>query len=148
MSVLFELELLSFVFNADPDPAFHSNADPDPSSQISTDSCGTGSLQPWSGWLSEQIFIKWSNTMVRVHQTCTVKAGNFVTFFAQIYFFLKNALKGQCHEIFCFWFSFPPAPEYSIKTVSNFFENSRRYSQLRVCHRCQRHRWQMEKIFK
>ncbi len=27
-------------------------------------------------------------------------------------------LKGQCHEIFCFWFfswiSFPPAPEYSI----------------------------------
>ncbi len=35
-------------------------------------------------------------------------------------------LKGQCHEIFCFWFffikiSFPPAPEYSIKTVSNFF---------------------------
>ncbi len=33
-------------------------------------------------------------------------------------------LKGQCHEIFCFWFfswiSFPPAPEYSIKTVSNF----------------------------
>ncbi len=32
--------------------------------------------------------------------------------------------KGQCHEIFCFWFfswiSFPPAPEYSIRTVSNF----------------------------
>ncbi len=60
-------------------------------------------------------------------------------------------LKGQCHEIFCFWFfswiSFLPAPEYSIKTVSNFFENSRRYSQLKVCHRCQRHRWQMEKIF-
>ncbi len=30
-------------------------------------------------------------------------------------------LKGQCHEIFCFWFfswiSFPLAPEYSIKTV-------------------------------
>ncbi len=45
-------------------------------------------------------------------------------------------LKGQCHEIFCFWFfswiSFPPAPEYSIKTVSNFFENSRRYSQVNV----------------
>ncbi len=51
-------------------------------------------------------------------------------------------LKGQCHEIFCFWFfswiSFPPAPE----TVSNLFENSRRY-----CHRCLWHRWQMEKIF-
>ncbi len=67
--------------------------------------------------------------------------------------FLVNNLylKGQCHEIFCFWFfsliSFPPAPEYCIKTVSNFFENSRRYSQLKVCHRCRWHRWQMEKIF-
>ncbi len=56
-------------------------------------------------------------------------------------------LKGQCHEIFCFWFfswiSFPPAPEYFSKTVSNFFKNSH----LNVCHWCQRHRWQMEKIF-
>ncbi len=57
----------------------------------------------------------------------------------------KIPLKGQCHAIFCFWFfswiSFPPAPDYSIKTVSNFFENSRRYSQLK----CQRHQWQIEK---
>ncbi len=41
-----------------------------------------------------------------------------------------HILKGQCHEIFCFWFfssiSFPPAPKYAIRTVSNFFENSRR----------------------
>ncbi len=63
----------------------------------------------------------------------------------------KDCLKGQCHEIFCFWFfswiSFPPAPEYSIKTVSKFFENSQRYSQLKVCHRCRWHQWQMEKIF-
>ncbi len=60
-------------------------------------------------------------------------------------------LKGQCHEIFCLWFfasiSFPPDPEYPIWTVSNFFENSRRYSQIKVDHRCQRHRWQMKKIF-
>jgi hypothetical protein len=32
---------------------------------------------------------------------------------------------GQYHEIFCFWcfsrISFPPAPEYPIRTVSNFF---------------------------
>ncbi len=59
--------------------------------------------------------------------------------------------QGQYHEIFCFWFfswiSFPPAPKYSIKTVSIFFENSRRYSQLKVCYRCRWHRWQMEKIF-
>ncbi len=53
-------------------------------------------------------------------------------------------LKGPCHEIFCFWFflwiSFPPAPECPNRTVSNFFENSLRYSQVKVHHRCQRHR--------
>jgi hypothetical protein len=62
-----------------------------------------------------------------------------------------NTLKGQCHEIFDFWFfswiSFPQAPEYTIRAVSNFFENSRRYSQLKVCHRCRWHRWQVQKIF-
>ncbi len=57
------------------------------------------------------------------------------------------ALKGQCHEIFCFWFfswiTFPQAPDNIIWIVSNFFENSRRYSQVKVHHRCQRHRWQI-----
>ncbi len=66
-------------------------------------------------------------------------------------FQLKSRLKGTVSRDFLllvlFMNQFPPAPEYSIKTVSNFFENSRRYSQLKVCHRCQRHRWQMEKIF-
>ncbi len=61
-------------------------------------------------------------------------------------------LKGQCHEIFDFWFfssiSFPQAYEYTSTAISNFFENSRRYSRLKVHHLCQRHRWQMEKIFK
>jgi hypothetical protein len=40
---------------------------------------------------------------------------------------------------------FPPAPEYrySIRTVSNFFEKSRRYSQVKVHHRYQRHRRQI-----
>ncbi len=60
-------------------------------------------------------------------------------------------LKGQCHEIFDFWFfswiSFPQAPEYITGAFSNFFENSRRYSQLMVHHRCRWHRWQMKKIF-
>jgi hypothetical protein len=40
---------------------------------------------------------------------------------------------------------FPPSPDYTIRTVSNFFENSRRYSQLKVCHRwqiCRRCCWQ------
>ena len=51
-----------------------------------------------------------------------------------------STLKGQCHEIFRFWFfssiSFPPVLEYPNRTVSNFFENSPRYSQLKVDHRC------------
>ncbi len=69
-----------------------------------------------------------------------------------------NYYKGQCHEIFCFlffsWISFTPTPEYHIRTVLIFFENSRRYSQAKVhhryqrhrrhiCHRYQRHRWQI-----
>ncbi len=73
------------------------------------------------------------------------------TFVGTYVFYLIISLKGQCHEIFCFcffsWISFPPAPEYTIKTVSNFFENSRRCSQLKVCLWCRWHRWQMEKIF-
>ncbi len=31
----------------------------------------------------------------------------------------------------------PPSPEYTIRAVSNFFENSQRYSQLHVDHRYQ-----------
>ncbi len=54
---------------------------------------------------------------------------------------------GQCHEIFSFWFfswiSFPQAPEYTIRAVSNFFENSQSYLQLKVDHRYQRHQWQI-----
>jgi hypothetical protein len=61
----------------------------------------------------------------------------------------KVTLKGQYHEIFdsCFfsWISFPQAPEYTFRAVSNLFENSRRYSQLKVHHRYHWHRWQMEK---
>jgi len=70
-----------------------------------------------------------------------------------VHLILSYYLKGQYHEIFCFWFfssiSFPPAPQYPIRTVSNFFENSRRYLYHRyqrhrwqICHRCQRHRQQ------
>ncbi len=61
-------------------------------------------------------------------------------------------LKGQCHEIFDFWFfhkSVSPKPLsiYTIRAVSNCFENSRRYSQLKVHHWCCWQGWQMEKIF-
>ncbi len=57
------------------------------------------------------------------------------------------SLKGQCHEIFCFrflsWITFPQAPDNNIRIISNFFENSRRYSQVKVHRRCQQHRWQI-----
>ncbi len=45
---------------------------------------------------------------------------------------------------------FPPSPtvRYPIRTVSNFFENSRRYSQLKVHHQCCWHGWQIKKILK
>ncbi len=61
-------------------------------------------------------------------------------------------------EIFCFrffsWLIFPQAPENNIRVISNFFENSRRYSQMKVrhrylqyqwqiCHQCQLHQWQL-----
>ncbi len=42
---------------------------------------------------------------------------------------------------------FLPSPEYTIRAVSYFFQNSRRYSQLKVHYRWRWHRWQTEKIF-
>ncbi len=60
---------------------------------------------------------------------------------------LSMAILGRCGWCLVFFINqFPPQPQ-PIRTVSNFFENSRRYSQLKVDHRCQRHRWQMRKIF-
>ncbi len=45
--------------------------------------------------------------------------------------------------VFFSWISFPPAPEYSSRTVLNFFENSWRYLQVKVHHRYQRHQWRI-----
>ncbi len=60
---------------------------------------------------------------------------------------LDPSLKGQCHEIFCFWFFyvsvFPQPQSIPLGPFRIFFENSRRYSQVKVHHRCQRHRWQI-----
>ncbi len=48
-------------------------------------------------------------------------------------------LKGQCHKIFCLWFfyeSVSPKPlSIPLGPFQIFFENSRRYSQLKVDHR-------------
>ncbi len=41
------------------------------------------------------------------------------------------------------WITFPQAPDNNIRIISNFFENSRRYSQVKVHHRCQQHWWQI-----
>ncbi len=58
-----------------------------------------------------------------------------------------TAFKGTVSRDFLllvfFMNQFPQGPEYTIRAVSNFFENSRRYSQLKVGHRYQRHRWQI-----
>ncbi len=47
------------------------------------------------------------------------------------------------HEIFCFRFfsciTVPQAPDNNSRIISNFFE----ISQVKVHHRCQRHRWQI-----
>ncbi len=61
-----------------------------------------------------------------------------------------HGLKGQCHEIFFrlqvfYMDQFPPSSWFYHKRRSHFFENSRRYSQIKVHHRCQWHWWQMEK---
>ncbi len=42
---------------------------------------------------------------------------------------------------------FPQTPEYTIRAVSNFFKNSRTYSQLKMHHRCRWHWWQMGETF-
>ena len=48
------------------------------------------------------------------------------------FFHTVSNLKGQCHEIFYFRLStrisFPQAPVYTIRVVSNFFEHSRRFA--------------------
>jgi hypothetical protein len=58
---------------------------------------------------------------------------------------LLNDLKGQCHEIFDFRFfreSVSPKPlSIPLGLFRIFFENSRRYSQLKVHHRCRWYRW-------
>jgi hypothetical protein len=65
-------------------------------------------------------------------------------FFAQLFRQFVNILKETVPRDFLLQF---PSVSYTNRAVSNFFENSRRYSQLKVHHRCRWHRWQMEKIF-
>ncbi len=54
---------------------------------------------------------------------------------------LKGTVSRDFRLLVFSWISFPQSPEYTMRAVSNFFENSRTYSQLKVCHRCQRYRW-------
>ncbi len=59
---------------------------------------------------------------------------------------LKRKLTRFFASCFFFMNQFPPAPEYPPRTISNFFENSRRYSQVKVHHRYQRHRQHRQQI--
>ncbi len=60
-------------------------------------------------------------------------------------------LKGQCHEIFCFWFfyeSVSPQPHSIPLRPFRIFSKIRGdIRRIRVDHRCRWHRWQMKKIF-
>ncbi len=64
---------------------------------------------------------------------------------------IKSPIKGTVSRDFRLlvftWISNPQVPEYTIRAVSFFFENSRRYSQLKVHHQRRWHRWQKEQIF-
>jgi hypothetical protein len=51
-------------------------------------------------------------------------------------------LKGQCHKGY-FTNHLPQAPDNNVRVFSNFFQNSRRYSQLKVHHWYQRYKWQI-----
>ncbi len=71
---------------------------------------------------------------------------------------VRRSKKGQCHEIFCFWFffmgQFPPSPRVSNKDRFKFLKKfmeifaSQCASPVydtggQICHRCQRHRRQI-----
>jgi hypothetical protein len=57
--------------------------------------------------------------------------------------FICNALRGKCRELltYCFfsWTIFFRSPDNYLNFISVFFENSRRYSQLKLHDWCQRH---------
>ncbi len=56
---------------------------------------------------------------------------------------LKGTVSRDFLLLFFSWMSFPPAQGYPIRTVLNFSENLRRYSQVKVHHWYQRHRRQI-----
>jgi hypothetical protein len=57
---------------------------------------------------------------------------------------IHSKLKGSLTRDFrlhaFFMTSFPQAPEYPVEAIPNVYENSRRYSKVKVGHRCQQHR--------
>ncbi len=62
-------------------------------------------------------------------------------------FLFKGTVPRDFRLLVFFMNQLPPSPWAYRRAVSNFFENTRRYSQLKVDHLCRWHRWQMEKIF-
>ncbi len=92
-----------------------------------------------------RIFLASIQNVVLFH--CQLCINNKILGFVGGLLWPRPSLKGTVSRDFLllvfFMNQFPPAPEYSIQTVLNFFENSRRYSLVKVHHRYQRHRWQI-----
>ncbi len=63
------------------------------------------------------------------------------------FYFHKGTVSRDFMLLVFFMNQFPPSPWlYHYGRFEFFFQHLRRYSQLKVCHRCRWHQWQMEKI--
>ncbi len=102
-------------------------------------------LIPSKFWHFPRPSCTWSSRPYLDHELCH---GMKRVFFVKLVDpFFKGTVSRDFLLLVFLWISYSPAPEYPIRTVSNFFQNSLRYSQLKVDHRCRWHRWQMKKIF-
>ncbi len=97
----------------------------------------------YRGILTQKLLLRSQKYYLRSGQIFYILGSKSLVPYLRIPFPVQNplhCLKGQYHKILDFWFfswiSFPRAPDYTIRAVSNLFENSRRYTQLKVHHRC------------
>ncbi len=96
------------------------------------------------------IAVQCSWDSVHVEQLSVLKADVGLiyrnTFLIQLNKIIKGTVPQNFRLLVFFTYQFPPSlwVPYPIRAVSHFFENSRRYLQLKVHHRCHWHRWQME----
>ncbi len=72
-----------------------------------------------------------------------IRSCNYCTSFCAYNCTLKGRVSRDFLLLVFFMNQFPPSLRVSHYDRFKFFENSRRYSQVKVCHRYQRHRWQI-----